>query len=60
LDRVISYYEALGMSDGSTSDQDAEYMQEFATYAAKGTAVKNAGACFERRKQELPATNDGG
>jgi hypothetical protein len=63
LDSVISYYEALNMTDGSISDQNTEYVEEFGAYVAKGAAVKSAVACFERRTKSTPTTekdNSGG
>jgi hypothetical protein len=63
LDSVISYYEALNMTDGSSSDQNAEYAEEFGAYVAKGAAVKSAVACFERHTNSTPTTekdNSGG
>jgi hypothetical protein len=57
---IVSYYEALAMTDGSSSALNAEYLEEFGTYAAKGAIVKNAGACFERRSKDEPATDNSG
>jgi hypothetical protein len=57
---VVSYYEALAMTDSSSSTLDAEYLEEFGTYAAKGAIVKNAGACFERRSKDEPTADSGG
>jgi hypothetical protein len=57
---IVSYYEALAMTDSSSSDLDAEYLEEFSTYAAKGAIVKNVGVCFERRTKNVPPPDNGG
>jgi hypothetical protein len=60
LENTIAYNEALEMSDGSTSGQDAEYFMEFRKYAAPGVAVQNRSTCFERRTKEIPKANNDG